>query len=86
MARRAYGKRHRTRMTQADLATRLQLKGLSDFERVTVCRLERGNRQVSDVELKYLAAALEVTPAYLLYGDQEQLPEFDTMESIAAED
>ncbi len=84
-ARKAYGLRHRQKMTQDDLAARLQLKGLSDFDRIAVCRLERGNRQVSDVELKYLAVALEVSPVYLLYGTQEALPDFNTVESIVAE-
>ena len=36
MARKNYSKRHRTRMTQGDLAARLQLKGLDNFERITV--------------------------------------------------
>lgn len=73
-------------MTQADLATKLQLKGMTDFDRVCVCRIERGVRQVSDVELKYLAAALDVSVEYLLYGKREALPNFDTLESIVAED
>lgn len=85
-ARKAYGLHHRQKMTQADLAQRLQSKGLSDFDNIAVCRLERGKRQVSDVELKYLAAALEVSPIYLLYGNQTELPDFNTVAAIAAED
>ena len=85
IARKSYGKRHRVRMTQADLAAKLQLKGLENFERVTVCRIEKGTRQVSDIELKYLAVALEVSPEYLLYGADQPLPTFDTIESIVAE-
>lgn len=85
LARKSYGKRHRMRMTQADLAAKLQLKGLENFERVTVCRIEKGTRQVSDIELKYLAVALEVSAEYLLYGPVERLPTFDTIENIVAE-
>ena len=85
MARKNYSKRHRTRMTQGDLAARLQLKGLDNFERITVCRIENGSRQVSDIELKYLAAALEVSAEYLLYGPVDRVPTFDTIETIVAE-
>lgn len=85
MARKNYSKRHRTRMTQADLAAKLQLKGLDTFERITVCRIEKGIRQVSDIELKYLAAALEVSAEYLLYGPVDRVPTFDTIETLVAE-
>ncbi len=84
-ARIAYGKRHRCTLTQADLAVKLQLKGLVDFERITVCRIECGRRQVSDVEMKYLALALEVSLNYLMYGREDQLPTFDDAEDIVAE-
>lgn len=86
IARNNYGKRHRTHMTQADLAAKMQLKGLDYFDRITVCRIENGVRQVSDIELKYLAAALEVSAEYLIYGPIEQLPSFDTIEPIVAEE
>ncbi len=85
-ARIAYGKRHRCTFTQADLAVKLQLKGLLDFERITVCRIECGRRQVSDVELKYLSLALEVSLDYLMYGREDHLPTFDEAEDIVAED
>lgn len=87
-ARKSYAIRHHQKMTQADLAAKLQLKGLTDFERVCVCRIERGVRQVSDVELKYLAAALDVSVHYLLYGvehEPPQLPRFADMASVVAE-
>ncbi len=85
-ARKNYGKRHRVRMTQADLAAKLQLKGLTSFERLTVCRIESGARQVSDIELKYLAVALEVSVEYLLYGEVDRLPNFDSIDPVVAED
>lgn len=85
-ARIDYGKRHKCTLTQEGLAVKLQLKGLADFERITVCRIECGRRQVSDVELKYLSLALEVSLDYLVYGREDQLPTFDSVEDIVAED
>lgn len=86
IARNTYGKRHHTHMTQENLAAKMQLKGLDYFERLTVCRIENGVRQVSDIELKYLAVALEVSVEYLLYGPIKQLPSFDTIAPIVAEE
>ncbi len=85
IARNNYGKRHHTHMTQEDLAAKMQLKGLEYFDRITVCRIENGSRQVSDIELKYMAAALEVSALYLLYGCVDSLPSFDTLAPIVAE-
>ena len=85
-ARNNYGKRHHTKMTQADLAAKLQLKGMDYFDRLAVCRIENGTRKVSDIELKYLAAALEVSALYLLYGCVDSLPSFDTLAPIVAEE
>ena len=85
-ARNNYGKRHYTKMTQADLAAKLQLKGMDYFDRLAVCRIENGTRKVSDIELKYLAAALEVSVVYLLYGCVDSLPSFDTLAPIVAEE
>ena len=53
------------RMTQADLARSLQLRGLR-IDRAGVAKIEGGFRQVSDVELLLIADALEVAPADLL--------------------
>lgn len=85
-ARIAYGKKHRCTLTQEDLAVKLQLKGLPDFERITVCRIECGYRQVSDVELMYLSLALEVSLDYLMYGREEDLPNFENAADIVAEE
>lgn len=86
IARYNYGKRHHTQMTQGDLAAKMQLKGLGYFDRLTVCRIENGVRQVSDIELKYLAAALEVSVVYLLYGSVDRIPSFDSIELLVAEE
>ena len=85
IARNNYGKRHHTHMTQENLAAKMQLKGLDYFDRITVCRIENGSRQVSDIELKYMAAALEVSVVYLLYGPVNQIPDFDALEALVAE-
>jgi transcriptional regulator with XRE-family HTH domain len=52
-------------VTQARLATLLQLKGLK-IDRSGIAKIERGYRQVSDIELAAFAQALEVSGAYLL--------------------
>ena len=85
IARNNYGRRHRGHMTQADLAAKMQLKGLDYFDRLTVCRIETGVRQVSDIELMYLAAALEVSAEYLLYGPVDKVPSFYTIPPIVAD-
>ena len=53
------------RITQADLAASLQLKGFK-IDRAGVAKIESGYRQVSDIELAALADALKVSAAYLL--------------------
>ncbi len=85
IARINYGRRHYTQMTQGDLAAKMQLKGLDYFDRLTVCRIESGARQVSDIELMYLAAALEVSVEYLLYGPVDKIPSFHTIAPIVAD-
>jgi len=53
------------KMTQADLAACLQLKGFK-IDRSGIAKIENGYRQVSDVELTAVAEALKVPAAYLL--------------------
>jgi transcriptional regulator with XRE-family HTH domain len=52
-------------LTQADLAARLEVRGLK-IDRAGVAKIEAGLRQVSDVELVQIAAALGVPPSWLL--------------------
>jgi len=52
-------------MTQADLAKLLKEKGFN-IDRVGVTKIERGYRQVSDVELVIIAEVLGVPPGDLL--------------------
>lgn len=53
------------KMTQADMARGLQLKGVN-IDRAGVAKIEGGYRQVSDVELVVIAEVLGVPPAILL--------------------
>ncbi len=52
-------------ITQADLAARLQIKGLR-LDRVTISKIETGYREVTDVETVAIAKALGVTISWLL--------------------
>ena len=53
------------RMTQADLAAKLQLDHW-DIDRAGVAKIEIGIREVRDIELVKLAKALNVSAAWLL--------------------
>lgn len=62
--------RSKPRMTQAILATKLQLDGW-DADRVMVAKIEIGLREVTDYELVMLAKALSVSVAWLV-GETNQ--------------
>ena len=51
--------------TQKELAAKLQLEGLQ-FTDLTVLRIEKGERLVTDFELKIIAKVFEVTYRHLL--------------------
>lgn len=53
------------RMTQADLAAKLQLDQW-DIDRAGVAKIEIGIREVRDIELVKLAKALNVSTSWLL--------------------
>jgi len=57
-------------ITQADLAARLQIEGLS-LERVTISKIETGYREATDVEAVAIAKALGVTVSWLLDESEE---------------
>jgi transcriptional regulator with XRE-family HTH domain len=57
------------KITQADLAARLQLAGW-EIDRVGIAKIEGGLRQVTDIEVKKLAKVLDVSAAWLL-GDAD---------------
>ena len=53
------------KITQTDLAARLQIQGVQ-MNQNSICRIERGKRVVADYELLFIAAALNVPVARLL--------------------
>ena len=53
-------------MTQLDLVARLQLEGLKDIDQPTVSRIEKGERLITDYEIKAMAKALKVSVGWLL--------------------
>jgi len=52
------------KITQIDLAVRLQLQGLQ-IERATISKIETGYREVTDVEIVAIAKALGATISWL---------------------
>lgn len=58
------------RMSQSDLAARLQLEGIT-LERDSISRIEIGTRFVTDYELMIFAKILKVNIEWLLNEDQE---------------
>jgi len=57
--------RTKNRITQSDLAARLQVAGVT-LERDSISRLEIGTRFVADFELKIIAEILGVSVEWLL--------------------
>ena len=53
------------KITQTDLAARLQIQGVQ-MNQNSICRIERGKRVVADYELLFIAAALNVPVVTLL--------------------
>jgi len=51
-------------MTQADLAARLTVRGIS-VDRASVTRIENGKRYLRDFEIRALARVLKVSVAWL---------------------
>ena len=66
---RVHQARTRQRITQADLAARLQIYG-AIIERDSISRIEIGTRFVADYELMILAKCLNVSPLWLLGVDE----------------
>ena len=61
---------HCPRLTQEDLATRLQLIGWTKCTRFTISKIELGTRIVTDCEVRMLSQALGVSPNWL-FGVEE---------------
>lgn len=60
--------RQKSRLTQAQLAARLQVNGVV-IERDSISRIEIGTRFVTDYELKIISKLLNVPVDYLLDSD-----------------
>jgi transcriptional regulator with XRE-family HTH domain len=61
--------RLKKRMSQSELAAKLQICGIS-IERDSVSRIEIGTRFVADYEIMVLAEIFEVEAGYLVAGDR----------------
>ena len=62
---RVHEARCKVRLTQSDLAAKLQIAGIT-IERDSVSRIEIGTRFVADYELRALSKILNVSPLWLL--------------------
>lgn len=62
--------RTRKRLTQADLAARVQTTGVI-LEQDAISRIESGSRMVQDYELRALAEVLGVTADWLMEDDEK---------------
>lgn len=62
---RVHEARCKLRMTQGDLAAKLQIAGIT-IERDSISRIEIGTRFVSDYEIRELSKILKVSVAWLL--------------------
>ena len=62
--------RQKIRLSQSDLAARLQIAGVI-IERDSISRIEAGTRFVADYELKALAQVLGINVMWLLSEDEK---------------
>ena len=60
--------RLKRRMSQSDLAARMQIEGIQ-IERDSICRIEIGTRFVPDYELPLFSKVLNVSVEWLLNGE-----------------
>lgn len=59
------------RLSQADLAARMQVNGVT-IEREAISKIETGNRFVTDYELMVFAKVLNVSMEWLIGQDQKE--------------
>lgn len=62
--------RRKKRLTQEELAAKLQIEGVT-MERDSISRIEIGTRFVADYELRVLAKVLGVSPLWLIDAENE---------------
>jgi len=58
---------HKPRLTQSELATRLQLEGCP-INRNSIAKIETGLRQVTDIEVSIFSKVLDVSIEWLFLG------------------
>ena len=63
-------------MKQSDLCAALSVDFDFEMSQTALSDIERGRRSISDVELDLFAKVLDVSPMWLLYGDDQ--PKFST--------
>ena len=61
--------RAREKMSQRDLARRLQLMGF-DMDKNVITRIETNKRYVTDLEIRALAKVFKVSYQYLIDGEE----------------
>ncbi|BDF66489.1 hypothetical protein CE91St43_04610 [Oscillospiraceae bacterium] len=61
--------RAREKMSQRDLAHRLQLMGF-DMDKNVITRIETNKRYVTDLEIRALAKVFKVSYQYLIDGEE----------------
>ena len=61
--------RAREKMSQRDLARRLQLMGF-DMDKNVITRIETSKRYVTDLEIRALAKVFKVSYQYLIDGEE----------------
>ncbi len=66
-------------LTQDQLAARLQLAGLHNFDRVTLAKIESQLRSVYDFELALIARELGVEPTKLLPSERALREDLDDL-------
>lgn len=62
--------RHKQRLSQSDLAAKMQLNGVI-LERDSLSRIESGTRFITDYEVKVFAEVLHIDIHDLLYSDEK---------------
>ena len=64
--------RHERKITQEELAKKLQFMGMEDMTPLIISRIEKNQRHVCDGELRMIAKALDVTMEWLV-GDSDDI-------------
>lgn len=64
--------RAKPRITQLDLAARLQVRGVR-LEQAAISKIEAGTREVTDMEIAAIAEALDVSVSWLFGRSEDGL-------------